>query len=291
VNTSNYSVEYGRSAGGVVNAVTKSGTNLFHGEAYFYDRDAEWGALNSFNTHSVQTGPTTYVTQIFQPKDVRKQYGIGIGGPIIKDKLFFFFALTVQPRLPGYQRAQQSQLFLYTSRSNATVRSDLRQLRPQHAGYCRVPTCGQPVYTAYFCRFRRNQARFGCDQRPVPAGFGFIATGISNLTQSPARTIGSAINSSSFLRSTISLTVRTHVSGGGQPSSLDIACRHPDKLVLSELRRWRGFGDDFVKDTFAIGKLDSVARRDCRTRCVTSTAATSSSSTTRNRRPTSSQPC
>src|SRR5260370_26773919 len=39
LNTSNYSVEYGRSAGGVVNAVTKSGTNQFHGEAYFYDRD------------------------------------------------------------------------------------------------------------------------------------------------------------------------------------------------------------------------------------------------------------
>ena len=48
VNTSNYSAEYGRSAGGVVNTVTKSGTNSIHGEGYFYDRDNDWGATNPF---------------------------------------------------------------------------------------------------------------------------------------------------------------------------------------------------------------------------------------------------
>src|SRR5882724_1355377 len=42
VNTSNYSSEYGRAAGAVINTVTKSGTNQYHGEAYFYDRDNEW---------------------------------------------------------------------------------------------------------------------------------------------------------------------------------------------------------------------------------------------------------
>src|SRR5947199_9540181 len=39
VNTSNYSSEYGRAAGAVINTVTKSGSNSFHGELYFYDRD------------------------------------------------------------------------------------------------------------------------------------------------------------------------------------------------------------------------------------------------------------
>jgi carboxypeptidase family protein len=95
VNTSNYSVEYGRSAGGVVNAVTKSGTNVLHGEAYFYDRDAEWGAKNQFTTEAVNAGTAAapnYVSQVFKPKDWRKQYGIGVGGAIIPDKLFFFFA-------------------------------------------------------------------------------------------------------------------------------------------------------------------------------------------------------
>jgi hypothetical protein len=46
VNTSSYSAEYGRSAGGVVNAVTKSGTNEFHGELFYYQRNNKWGARN-----------------------------------------------------------------------------------------------------------------------------------------------------------------------------------------------------------------------------------------------------
>ena len=93
VNTSNYSVEYGRSAGGVVNSITKSGGNEFHGELYFFDRDASWGAANAFTTRNVQLTPGgPFVPQNFKPKDVRKQYGGGIGGPIIRDKLFFFFA-------------------------------------------------------------------------------------------------------------------------------------------------------------------------------------------------------
>lgn len=94
VNTSNYSVEYGRSAGGVVNAVTRSGSNSLHGEAYFFDRDAGWGARNPFTTRAVQVSstPIAFQSQVFKPKDWRKQMGVGIGGPIIKDKLFFFFA-------------------------------------------------------------------------------------------------------------------------------------------------------------------------------------------------------
>ena len=53
VNTSNYSAEYGQSAGGVVNTVTKSGTNALHGELYYYRRDNDFGAANEFTAVNV----------------------------------------------------------------------------------------------------------------------------------------------------------------------------------------------------------------------------------------------
>ena len=124
VNTSNYSVEYGRSAGGVVNAVTKSGTNAIHGEAYFFDRDAEWGAKNPFTTHAVQvsSAPITFQSQVFKPKDWRKQTGIGIGGPIIKDKLFFFFAFDKFLRnFPGVSAPSSPALFYATPDATVTT--------------------------------------------------------------------------------------------------------------------------------------------------------------------------
>ena len=91
INTSNYSSEYGRAAGAVINTVTKSGTNSLHGEAYFYDRDNNWGAKNPFTTLTTQTSPGVFSTSVIKPKDWRKMWGFGVGGLIIKDKLFFFF--------------------------------------------------------------------------------------------------------------------------------------------------------------------------------------------------------
>ena len=94
VNTSNYSVEYGRSAGGIVNSVTKSGTNQFHGEGYYYDRDSAWAAQNYYVQHPVEvsTSPIAYTSKSFKPTDLRRQYGFAVGGPILRDKLFFFAA-------------------------------------------------------------------------------------------------------------------------------------------------------------------------------------------------------
>src|SRR2546421_266022 len=101
VNTSSYSAEYGRSAGGVVNAVTKSGTNQFHGTGFYFQRNNKWGARNprSFVTQNVG-GVFTPVA--FKPEDVRHQFGGTIGGPIVKDKAFFFFSYDQQKRnFPG----------------------------------------------------------------------------------------------------------------------------------------------------------------------------------------------
>ncbi|HKG45613.1 MAG TPA: TonB-dependent receptor [Pyrinomonadaceae bacterium] len=101
VNTSNFSAEYGRSAGGVINAVTKSGTNDFHGSAFFYDRNNKWGARNP-NTFINRLVNGVSTREAFKPKDVRYQFGGALGGPIVKDNLFFFFSYDEQRRnFPG----------------------------------------------------------------------------------------------------------------------------------------------------------------------------------------------
>jgi hypothetical protein len=115
VNTSNYSAEYGRAAGAVINTVTKSGGNQFHGEAYFYDRDNNWGAINPFTTLTTQSSPGVFTTLPYKPVDVRKMYGFGVGGPIVKDKLFFFFAFDRYDRnFPGTAKATSPSAFFAT---------------------------------------------------------------------------------------------------------------------------------------------------------------------------------
>lgn len=113
VNTSNYSAEYGRSAGGVVNAVTKSGTNEFHGDVFYFNRNNRNGARNPLAFRTVLVpGGTTLVEA--KPKDLRQQGGGTIGGPIVKDKLFFFFSFDRQRRnFPGIATFQ-NQNFLNT---------------------------------------------------------------------------------------------------------------------------------------------------------------------------------
>ncbi|CDM66845.1 TonB-dependent receptor [Pyrinomonas methylaliphatogenes] len=127
VNTSNYSAEYGRAAGGVVNAVTKSGTNELHGSGFYYQRNNKWGARNplSFLTQNIN-GVFTPVA--FKPKDVRHQFGGTLGGPIVKDKAFFFFSYDQQKRnFPGVARFSQVDFLnrvdrcLLTSPLGATV--------------------------------------------------------------------------------------------------------------------------------------------------------------------------
>jgi hypothetical protein len=101
VNTSNFSAEYGRAAGAVVNAVTKSGTNKYHGSGFWYVRDEALNAYNPFSVQSQLINGTSVAVPI-KPEDNRYQFGASIGGPVIKDKLFFFFSWDQQRRFfPG----------------------------------------------------------------------------------------------------------------------------------------------------------------------------------------------
>lgn len=90
VNSAAYSAEYGRAAGGVVNAVTKSGTNQYHGDAFYYNRDNTFGAYTPF-AFSPELVNGSYIQAPIKPVDIRQQFGGDLGGWLIKDKLFFYY--------------------------------------------------------------------------------------------------------------------------------------------------------------------------------------------------------
>src|SRR5271156_4485317 len=90
--TSDYTAEYGRNGGGVISVVTKSGTNQIHGSAFEFIRNRAFDANDYFN----------------KQKDLprldlkRNQFGAVLGGPIIKDKAFFFLAYQGQRQVQAY---------------------------------------------------------------------------------------------------------------------------------------------------------------------------------------------
>ena len=78
--TGNYSAEYGKTSGGIVNAISKSGTNAFHGDAYEFFRNARLDANDFFSNAAGQPKPTYR----------RNQFGASAGGPIRKGRTFLF---------------------------------------------------------------------------------------------------------------------------------------------------------------------------------------------------------
>ncbi|HLK04440.1 MAG TPA: TonB-dependent receptor [Candidatus Acidoferrum sp.] len=84
---SNYNAEYGRATGGVINIVTKGGGNEFHGDAFGYFRNKAFQARNAF---SGSVDPATGNLEPTKQAFTRVQTGMTIGGPIRKDKTFFF---------------------------------------------------------------------------------------------------------------------------------------------------------------------------------------------------------
>src|SRR5260370_13604747 len=83
--TNGYDDEYGRAIGGVVNIITKSGTNSFHGSAFGYLRNRNFQAQNPF-------------TNTPNPAYTRVQAGVAYGGALKKDRTFYFFSFEMARR-------------------------------------------------------------------------------------------------------------------------------------------------------------------------------------------------
>ena len=116
--TSNYSAEYGRSSGGVINAITRSGGNEFHAALYEFLRNSALDARNFFD------GATP-------PPFKRNQFGASLGGPIRKDKTFFF---------ANYEGLRQS----LTNTSVDTVPSQAAR----NGNLCAPPNCSSTAAVA-----------------------------------------------------------------------------------------------------------------------------------------------
>ncbi len=257
VNTSNYSVEYGRSAGGVVNAVTRSGTNDFHGEAYFYDRDAEWGSKNPFTTEAIQTSanPVAFTPKVFKPKDWRKQYGVGIGGPILKDKLFFFFAFDRFNRnFPGVTSFGNANYFFAAVPATGPGTG----LDPAHCAGTTQNTPGGAVcqLAVNLNKLTGTTALAAVTQAQYTAALNTYTTGIANLTSITGLTPRTGDQYIFFPKIDWQVNSKNHVT-----AELNrLRWTSPAGIQTSATQSYgiASYGNDFVKDTFGIATLNTI---------------------------------
>src|SRR5260370_409626 len=112
VQTNNLGPEFGRFAGGAINLTTKSGTNGFHGSAYEFYRNPVLNANTFFNNKA----------GVARPAFTQNQYGANLGGPVLRDKTFFFFGWE------GF-RLRQGASYVYSVPTDAMRSGDFSDVR------------------------------------------------------------------------------------------------------------------------------------------------------------------
>jgi hypothetical protein len=130
VQTNNLGPEFGRLAGGAINLITKSGTSTFHGSAYEFLRNRSLNANTFFNNRA----------GVQRPAFTQNQYGANLGGPVIKDKTFFFFSWE------GF-RLRQGASYTYSVPTDAMRAGDFSNVRNSAGAvvpiYDPLTTCGR----------------------------------------------------------------------------------------------------------------------------------------------------
>src|SRR5262249_13242708 len=86
VDNSTFSAEYGRNSGAIVNVATRSGSNQLHGEVFDFYRDDRFDSRNYFNPASLDASGNETPQSLFN----RKQFGFNLGGPVVKNRSFYF---------------------------------------------------------------------------------------------------------------------------------------------------------------------------------------------------------
>ncbi|WP_158942147.1 TonB-dependent receptor [Granulicella sp. S190] len=121
VSGQNYSALYGHAAGGIITTVSKSGTNALHGTGFYLVRSSAFGATNPFSIATTYTdGMSTSVA--VKPYDLRQQFGGSVGGAVVKDKLFYFYAYDQQRRsFPAISTPDDPNFYLLTATQEALL--------------------------------------------------------------------------------------------------------------------------------------------------------------------------
>ena len=142
---SGYSAEFGNAAGGQINAITKSGSNTIHGDLFYYLR---YPALNALDPYSkwqalhAGANPTLLTQTVHQ----QQQFGGSVGGPILKDKLFYFFTYDgfrkVNPILYTSSTSAATLLAFATATPSVSCPSPLSQTQCQNAAQFLVNQIG-----------------------------------------------------------------------------------------------------------------------------------------------------
>src|SRR5215212_1630088 len=157
---SDYSAEYGRAGGAVVNVITRSGTNEFHGSVYDVIIPSKLSALSPFEKAGLE------LTK--KPVTIENDYGFSVGGPILKNKLFFFSTIQWSPFRAGG----------VTSSPTVPTAEGIAQLRAL------FPAGTSPNLDRYLAAIGDLRGTTGVFQVPLGAGRGSIPFGTATRTSS-----------------------------------------------------------------------------------------------------------
>jgi hypothetical protein len=195
--TSNFTAEYGRAAGGVVNVATKSGSNSLHGSAYEYNR------ISALASNTWDYNAKNYAQQAqglgALPKAgfTRNQFGFSLGGPVKKDKLFYF----TNTEWTRVRSAQNYTAYIFDPAFIATTNADTKSF-----------------WSAY------GKQASGVTNIGVPITAGQIAAGVSGFCRVP----GSAPTNCGGITDT---TSKKYIAPGS-PAFLTMAASNPNLAVL-----------------------------------------------------------
>ncbi|MEO8735082.1 MAG: TonB-dependent receptor [Edaphobacter sp.] len=121
VSGQNYSAVYGHAAGGVVTTVSKSGTNVMHGTAFYLVRSSALAATNPFSI-ATHYADGVVASAVVKPHDLRQQFGGSLGGAIVRDQLFYFYAFDQQRRgFPAVSAPLDPKFYLLTPTQRALL--------------------------------------------------------------------------------------------------------------------------------------------------------------------------